>query len=92
MEKYMVMKLNKDYFINKLSKELSCSLDRSSLINEILERNFFIRKKNKDKVIDELMYSLNIQSEEATKIYNLAIKIITEEVKYKLRHPFKSYK
>ena len=52
----MVMKMNKRDFINKLSIELSYSKDKCSIINEILENNFFISKKNKDKIIEEFIH------------------------------------
>ena len=86
----MVMNLNKTEFIKKLSKKLSYSKDKCIIINEILESNFFISKKNKDKIIEELIRVLDINQEEAINIYNIAVTIIKNEVKNKLRHPFKS--
>lgn len=86
----MVMKMNKQDFLNQLSIELSYSQDKCLIINEILENNFFISKKNKDKIIEEFMQILNVDNEEATHIYNTAIKIIQDEVKNNLKHPFRS--
>lgn len=88
----MVMKMNKTDFIKQLSKELSYSEDKCLIINEILEKNFFISKKNKDKIIDELASTLDINYELATKIYDIAIMIINNEIKNKLKHPFKNKK
>ena len=86
----MVMKMNKSEFINKLSMILSYSEDKCIIINDILENNFFISKKNKDKIIEEFIQKLNVDNEEAIKIYDTAVEIIKNEVKNKLKHPFKS--
>lgn len=47
----MVKKMNKTEFLDKLAKELSYSLERCSIINEILENNFFISKKIRIKLL-----------------------------------------
>ncbi len=86
----MVKKMNKKEFVNALAKELSLKEDKCYLISEILENNFFISKKSKDNIINELIEKLEINSEEANNIYNVAIKIINDEIKNKLKHPFKS--
>ncbi len=86
----MVMNLNKTEFINELSNTLSYSEDKCLIINEILEDNFFLSKKNRDKIIDELIQKLEINHEEAVMIYDVATKIIIKEIKDKLRHPFRS--
>lgn len=86
----MVKKMNKTEFLDKLAKELSYSLERCSIINEILENNFFISKKNKDKIIEELKEKMVVDEVEATKIYDIATNIINMEIKNKLKHPFKS--
>ena len=86
----MVMQMNKKYFIDKLSKELSYSEDKCIVINEILESNFIISKKSKEPIINELMLKLEIDIEEANHIYDVAVKIIKEEIKDKLKHPFKN--
>ena len=85
----MVMNLNKTEFINELSSQLSYSKDKCIIINEILESNFFISKKNKDKIIEEFIRKLEINYEEAIEIYDIAIKIINDEIKNKLKNPFK---
>ncbi len=86
----MVMKMNKNGFISELAKQLSYSKEKCIIINDILESNFFISKKNKDKIIDEFMQILNASNEEAIKIYDTSVKIIKDEVKNKLKHPFKN--
>lgn len=86
----MVMKVNKKEFILELAKELSYSEDRCIIINDILESNFFISKKNKDKIIKELVMKLDIENKDAINVYDTAVKIINNEIKNKLKHPFKS--
>ncbi len=86
----MVMKLNKTEFIKELENKLYYSEEKCIMINEVLENNFFLSQKNKDKIIKELIIKLNCDEFEATKIYDIAVKIIQDEIKYKLNHPFKS--
>lgn len=86
----MVMKMNKTEFINQLSNELFLDKDKCIIINDILESNFFINKKNKDKIIEQLIQKLDTNYEEAVKIYDTAVKIINNEIKNKLRQPFKN--
>lgn len=86
----MVMKMNKAQFIEELEKTIGYSKEDCNTINEILESNFIISKKSKDTIILKLIETLNISQEEAEKIYKVSAKIITTEVKNKLKHPFKS--
>lgn len=86
----MVMKMNKTGFIKELSKVTGYSIDECNVINDVLENNFFISKKSKDKIINELMSSLKINETEANAIYEISKKIINDELKNKLKHPFKS--
>lgn len=82
--------MNKREFVRTLSKELNYSEDKCFIINDILENDFFISKNNQAKIITELMQRLNINSEEASSIYDTSIRIIKDEIKYKLKHPFKN--
>lgn len=59
-------------------------------INSIIEDTFFIGKKNKEKMIADFKEKLNVDEEEANKIYETAIEIISKGIKDKLKHPFKS--
>lgn len=86
----MVKKMNKTEFIQELAKTIEYSIEDCNIINDILESNFFLSKKNKTIIITELTVKLGIDEMEATKIYEVAINIINKEVKYKLKHPFKS--
>lgn len=89
-ERCMVIQMNKTAFINELSKKILYSKEDCLLINNILEDNFFIASKNKDKIIQDFTQTLNIDNEEATKIYDIAIQIIKDQIKNKLKHPFKN--
>lgn len=86
----MVMNMNKTEFINELSNDLSYSKEQCTIINEIFENNFFLSKKNKDRIIEQLTQELNITYEDAINIYNTARIIIQNQIKDKFKHPFKS--
>lgn len=82
--------MNKAEFINVLSSKTGLSLKNTKLVNQILEDHFFISQKNKDKIVSEFVIKLNISVNEAIKIYETAKSIFNEEIKNKLKHPFKS--
>ena len=84
------MKMNKQEFIKELSEKIYYSIEDTTRINNILEDNFIISKKNKCKIVDSLMNEFNIDYDEADKIYNASVELITKQIKNKLRHPFKS--
>lgn len=88
----MVMKMNKREFIKELSHKLSYTIDDCIIINDILESNFFISKKSKDKIIAELVKKFSITDGEAERIYDTSCSIIKEEIKNKIKHPFKNQK
>jgi len=82
--------MNKSEFIKKLSNKLSYTIDQCTIINDILESNFFISKKSKDKIINDLIQELSITEREAENIYDTSISIVKDEIKNKLTHPFKN--
>lgn len=82
--------MNRTSFVNKLSACLSYPEDKCVIINNILEENFFISKKSKGKIVQELMNKLNICEEEALNIYGASVKLVNDEVKNKIKHPFKN--
>ena len=85
----MVMKMNKSEFIKRLKEETNYSEDKCALVNNILENNFIFGKKNKQKIIDELIQK-KFTEDEAENIYDISINIIITEIKNKIKHPFKS--
>lgn len=82
--------MNKAGFIKTLSKELNCDLEYSRRINDLLEENFIIGKKNKEKTINLFINELNITKEEAEKIYEAASSVITSGIKERIKHPFRN--
>ena len=90
MVECMVKNMNKHEFINRLSNEIHYSIDDCIKINEILEKHFFLRQKNQEKIVNEFVHTFDITNTEAEHLYHCARKIIQGEVKEKLKHPFKS--
>lgn len=82
--------MNKTEFINELSKATNYTQEECVIINEVLESHFFISKKNKDKIIADLMNRLSFDENKADEVYNASMQIITGNVKDKLKHPFRS--
>lgn len=85
----MVMRMNKTEFIKTLSEKINYSIEDTTIINSILEDNFVISKKNKEKIINSLMNELKIDELEADRIYNTSVEIISKEIKNKIKHPFR---
>ncbi len=88
-ERCMVMKMNKSEFLKKFSEVSNYDMDTCKKINEVIEDNSFIGKKNKEKLVGDLIEKLNFSKEEAEKIYETALDIIGKEIKEKIKHPFK---
>lgn len=82
--------MNKHGFIKELMKELNCDEDYARKVNDALEDNFFIGRKNSEKTIEDFRNRLNITHEEANTIFNKCRDIITREIKDKIKHPLKS--
>ncbi len=86
----MVMKMNKTEFIKELQNRLNYDEEKCTIINDILEDNFLIGKKNKEIMINEFITKLDITDIEANKIYETAMNILSKGIKDKLKHPFRS--
>ena len=84
------MKMNKNEFIKKLSKQTGYDEGKCNLINSIIEDTFIIGKKNKEKMIEKFESGLNFDEIEANKLYEIVMNILGTEIKNKLKHPFKS--
>lgn len=82
--------MNKSGFIKKLSKQTGYDEEKCILINNIIENYFIFGRKNKDKIIQDLQVKTSLNEDDAENVYDITVKIITEEIKNKLRHPFKS--
>lgn len=82
--------MNKTGFIKELSKQTGYDEEKCTLINSIIENYFIFGKKNKDKIIQDLQIKASLSEDDAENIYDILIKILTGEIKNKLKHPFKN--
>ena len=48
--------MNKNSYIKKISEHLCCDIEYATKIVNILDDNFFISKRSKDKIIKEFKY------------------------------------
>ena len=80
--------MNKTGFIEKLQQETEYSQEQCILINDVLESHFIFRKKNKTKVVADLVEKLAVDEAEADRVYELCMGIIRAEKKSALKHPF----
>jgi len=81
--------MNKKKFIKDLKKETDYSEDKCIVINNILENHFIFNRKNKQAIIENLILK-SFTEDEAENIYDISMKIIMNEIKNKVKHPFKS--
>lgn len=84
--------MNKIGFIKELSKQTGYDEEKCILINNVIENYFIFGKKNKEKIIKELQIKASLNEDDSENIYDISMKIITGEIKNKLKHPFKSKK
>ena len=82
--------MNKRKFIEELSKQTGYDEEKCNKINSIIEDIFIIGKKNKEKMVERFKTELNFNDDAANKLYEIVMNILGTEIKYKLRHPFKS--
>lgn len=76
----MVMKMNKNNFINKLMEITNYSEENCILINNIMENHFIIGRNNKIKIMNDFIEKLDISKEEADELYNICMKIIIKGI------------
>lgn len=82
--------MNKTGFIKELSKQTGYDEEKCTLINSIIENYFIFGKKNKDTIIQDLQIKASLSEDDAENIYDIIIKILTGEIKNKLKNPFKN--
>lgn len=82
--------MNKTGFIKELSKQTGYDEEKCVLINDIIDNYFIFGRKNKDKIIKDLQIKASLNEDDSENVYDIAMKIITREMKNKLKHPFKS--
>ncbi len=79
--------MNKNGFIKELSKETGYDEEKCILINNVIENYFIFGRKNKDKIIRDLQVKASLSEDDAENVYDISMKIITEEIKNKIKHP-----
>lgn len=72
----MVIKMNKELFIEKLLKKTNFSLEKCCIIQNIIANNSIIGRKNKEKIINELISKLSLNQDTADEVYNICMEII----------------
>lgn len=82
--------MNKTEFIKELSKQTGYDEEKCMIINNIIESYFILGRKNKDKIMKDLQIKASLSEDDSENVYDISMKIITGEIKNKLRHPFKS--
>lgn len=82
--------MNKNGFIKALSKETGYDEEKCIVINNVIENYFIFGRKNKDKIIKDLQIKASLSEDDSENVYDISMKIITGEIKNKLKHPFKS--
>ena len=82
--------MNKTSFIKELSKQTGYDEEKCILINNVIENYFIFGTKNKDKIIKDLQVKIPLSEDDAENIYDISMRIITGEIKNKLKHPFKN--
>ena len=83
--------MNKEKFVKELENVTRLDNEKCIIINNILESNFIVGKKNKEKIISDVIEKLEMTREEAEKIYESAMSILSSGIKDKLMHPFGSH-
>lgn len=84
--------MNKEKFVKELEKVTGLDKEKCLIVNAILESTFIIGKKNKEKIISDIVEQLKLSDFEAEKIYESAMSILGSGLKDKLKHPFGSQK
>ena len=82
--------MNKSDFIGILQEKVNLDEEKCKIINDVLNGHFIVGRKGKEEIITDLINRLNIDNNEADRIYNISMEIIGGEIKNKLKHPFKS--
>lgn len=82
--------MNKTQFIAQLQRETQFSTEQCETIHDVLNQHFIFRKKNKIKVVEQLMQEMNFDEDEASFAYEKAMGIIRGEMKSALKRPFKT--
>ncbi len=82
--------MSKTGFIKELSKQTGYDEEKCMIIDNVIENYFIFGRKNKDKIIKDLQIKASLSEDDSENVYDISMRIITGEIKNKLRHPFKS--
>lgn len=82
--------MNKIGFIKELSKQTGYDEEKCILINDIIENYFIFGRKNKDKIMKDLQIKVGLNEDDSENVYDITMRILTEEMKNKLKHLFKN--
>lgn len=82
--------MNKGKFIEQLMEKTNYPQDKCIIINSILENHFIFGKNNKEKYINDFINELDLDEQDAENLYEICMNIIENNIKNKLKHPFKS--
>ena len=86
----MVMTMSKTGFLKELQEKTNLSEKDTIVVSSILDDYFVFGKKNKEKIVNAIKEKLDLTDERADEIYNIAMSIISINIKDKIKHPFKS--
>ena len=86
----MVMKMNNKEFLKELQNKTSLTDEEIIKMKDIFEEDSIFGKRNKEKTVNAIMESLNIDYDRANEIYDITCSIVTHNIKEKIKHPFKS--
>ena len=86
----MVMIMNKTMFLKELEEKTNLSEKDTLVVSSILDDYFVFGKNNKEKIVNAIKEQLNVDDAQADEIYNIAMNIISSNIKEKIKHPFKS--
>ena len=82
--------MNKSEFIEELVNQTGYSEEKCNQINSIMEATFIFGKKNKEKILNQFEKELDLDETESNKLYEIVMGIVGNEIKDKLKHPFRS--
>lgn len=80
--------MNKERFVKELMDKTNYSMEQCEKVNEILESHFIIGKNQKNKILTDFE-NLGFSREESDNLYNICVSILGNNLKNKLKHPFK---
>lgn len=80
--------MNKTEFIAELQKRTNRTSEQCFAVNSVLESNFIFRKKNRPKIVAQLMTELSVDEVEANDVFDIAMDIIRSAEKSAIKRPF----